>query len=89
MAKIAKIDVTLRCQLDNGKTVLHPGEVVKMDEKEAMSLAGLGLVELPGPAPKPPRNAARQEPEGRVPEDDPDTEDSGGDFPGDPDEDAA
>ncbi len=44
---MAKINVTLRCQFDNGKTVKSPGQTVAMEEKEARKLAAMGMVVLP------------------------------------------
>jgi hypothetical protein len=47
---MAKIDVTLAAALNNGKEVLRPGETVSMDETQAVKLAALGMVKLPGKA---------------------------------------
>ena len=44
---MAKVQVILRCQLDNGKEVLQPGATVSMDEARALRLADMGLVQLP------------------------------------------
>jgi|GEM_PF-2762124 len=58
---MAKINVILRGQMDSGKEVKMPGEVVAMEEAQASSLASMGMVELPGERPdaKPAKRSRR------------------------------
>ena len=55
---MAKINVTLRCQMDSGKEVKMPGEAVNIEDGEARKLAAMGMVELP--AEKPDAKSAKQ-----------------------------
>ena len=82
---MAKITVTLNCQMDNGKKVNLPGETVSMDEKQARKLAAMGMVVLPQEAPakaapKPPKADPEpdQEPDATPGDDDQEDESASG-----------
>lgn len=49
---MAKITVTLTASYDDGATTMLPGDTVKIEEKEAVRLADLGMVVLPDKNPK-------------------------------------
>ncbi|MGV7004699.1 hypothetical protein [Desulfovibrio sp. QI0442] len=56
---MAKISVVLNCRMDNGKDVKQPGSTVSMDEKEAVKLAGMGMVSYSAPENKPAKSSGR------------------------------
>lgn len=43
---MAKVQVILHCQIEDGKEVRQPGETFAMEEAEAKTLALLGMVQL-------------------------------------------
>lgn len=59
--------VKLKCQMDNGKTILPPETETEMSRDEAMKLADMGLVEIiPDEAPaKPVQASTATKPVGR------------------------
>lgn len=47
---MAKVQVILNCQWDNGKTVKQPGETVSIEKKDAIALEKVGMVSFPAKA---------------------------------------
>ncbi len=89
---MAKVNVVLNCQIDNGKDKKLPGETVSMDEKEALKLADKGMVTFPAREEKPAKTPAKQA-KGQAKNTtdagddlDPDALDQGGEGDGDDDE---